>query len=27
MILETPSRNIHAYQDSKGDLVVDKLKL
>lgn len=27
MILDSPSRNIHAYQDSKGDLVVDKLKL
>lgn len=27
MVLESPSRNIHAYQDSKGDLVVDKLKL
>ncbi|NLZ49062.1 MAG: DUF342 domain-containing protein [Clostridiales bacterium] len=27
MILDSPSRNIHAYLDSKGDLVVDKLKL
>lgn len=27
MILDSPSRSIHAYQDSKGDLVVDKLKL